>query len=130
MLDGVARLLEVHGGGQAGAVGVQTGPAVRHHRRGEGVKRVPVHAVAAVRLHDLGTAAPLAHLEEDTDAGARASGRVVVDGDGRGHVLGRDEDARFLAGLPDHGLDHVFAGVEVPGGEMPQARRVDGAGPA
>lgn len=111
-------------GGRAGAISVQTSPAVRHHRVGQGVQRVPVHAVAPVRLRDPGPPRPAVYLEEDAESGAGSGRWAVVDGDGRGHVLRLDGYARFLAGLPDDGFDHLLVGVEVSGREVPQARRV------
>lgn len=128
--DEVSEPLEVHGGRHAGPVGVQPGPAVRHHRLRQRVERVPAHAVAPVRLPHPGPARPPSHLEEDADPRIPAPWRAVVDGDRRAHIGRHDEDTGLLAGLPDHPLDHVLARVEVPGGQVPEPGRVHGPGPA
>ena len=80
---------------------------------------LPTFAVIAVMwgglLEDFGTLLVIEHV-------AMLPSMLVA------MLLRRDEYARFLAGLPDHGRDYVLAGLEVPGREMPQARCVDRSG--
>lgn len=116
VVDGVFGFLEVHGGRHAGAVGVQSGPAVRHHPfRDPALQSEPVHPVAQVRLHDLRRARPAADLEEHPHPGVPTGRRAMVDDDGHEDVLRVDDDAGLLQGLPDQRRDHIFAGIQMSG---------------